>query len=188
MPAEPDEPTAEEAAEEAASEEPEPARRTRRRLPRPRLLLAVLTLAALLGGLTYAGVQYFSLRADQAARAAALDAASRFATDLSSYDFSDLEGNFSGVTENATGRFAEQYRQVGANLTELIQQHEAVSTGSVLTAGVAEADSKHAVVVLFVDQEITNTNSPKPRIDRNRMRMALVHQEGRWLVDDVSLL
>lgn len=155
---------------------------------RPRVLLAVLLIAVVLGGVVFVAVQYLSLRSAEAARAEALGAATEFATNLSSYDFNDLEGNFSGVTENATGRFAEQYSQVGANLTELIKQHKAVSEGTVLAAGAVEAEDDHAVVLLFVDQTITNTNSPQPRVDRNRMRMTLVRQDGRWLVDDVKLL
>ncbi|TKG71094.1 VirB8/TrbF family protein [Prauserella endophytica] len=168
------------------TEEDPPERRSRR--PKPRLLLAVLAVAALLGAGGYLGARFAAHQAAETARTEALAAAKRYATDLSSYDFNDLQGNFSAVEAGATGRFAEQYRQVSRNLTELIKQHEAVSKGAVLTAGVAEADSDRAVVVLFVDQTITNTNSPQPRIDRNRMQMTLLHQDERWLVDDVKLL
>ncbi|PRX45412.1 Mce-associated membrane protein [Prauserella shujinwangii] len=157
----------------------------RRRL---RAALAALAVVAALGGAGVFGYQHFSLRADQAARQEALAAAERFAASLSSYDFQDLERNFRGVTEHATDRFAQQYRQVGDNLTKLIEEHEAVSKGEVLAAGVVAGDRDSAVVLLFVDQTISNTNSPQPRVDRNRMRMTLVHRDDRWLVDDVTLL
>ncbi|SFB28961.1 Mce-associated membrane protein [Amycolatopsis marina] len=184
-----DEDEAEEVAEEAPVEDTsDTAVDVRTRWRRPRVLLAVLLIAVVLGGAVFVAVRYLSLRSTETARAEALGAATEFATNLSSYDFNDLEGNFSGVTENATGRFAEQYSQVGANLTELIKQHKAVSEGTVLAAGAVEAEDDHAVVLLFVDQTITNTNSPQPRVDRNRMRMTLVRQDGRWLVDDVKLL
>lgn len=178
-----EESTADDAADTASVDEPAPAR-----WRRPRVLLAVLLGALLLGAVVFLAVQYLGLRSAESARAEVLGAATDFATNLSSYDFNDLEGNFNGVTENATGRFAEQYTQVGANLTELIKQHKAVSEGAVLAVGAVEADDDHAVVLLFVDQTITNTNSPQPRVDRNRMRMTLVQQDGRWLVDDVKLL
>lgn len=175
--------TADDTTGTASGNEPAPAR-----WRRPGVLLAVLLSALVLGVAVFLTVQYLGLRSSESARAEAIGAATEFATNLSSYDFADLEGNFSGVTENATGRFAEQYTQVGANLTELIKQHKAVSEGTVLAAGAVEADDDHAVVLLFVDQTITNTNSPQPRVDRNRMRMTLVRQDGRWLVDDVKLL
>ncbi|MFF5989349.1 hypothetical protein [Prauserella flavalba] len=168
----------------AEEEPPEP--RTRRW--RPRSLLAVLAVAALLGAGGYLGARFVAHQATETARTEALAAAKRYATDLSSYDFKNLEGNFSAVEAGATGKFGEQYQQVSRNLTELIKQHEAVSKGTVLAAGVVEADSDRAVVVLFVDQTITNTNSPQPRIDRNRMQLTLLHQDDRWLVDDVKLL
>lgn len=162
-----------------------PARRLR---PRPRVLLAALLVAAVLGGAGYLGWEYFSLRARETAREQAMEAAGRFAADLSSYDFNKLRENFSGVTRNATPRFARQYQQVGDKLTELIKEHQAVSKGEVVASGVQSIEPERAVVVLFVDQTISNTNSPQPRIDRNRMRMTLVRQDDRWLVDDVALL
>lgn len=174
---------------DSAAEEPDPvssgARRSRLR---PRALLAALLVAAVLGGTGYLAWEYFSLRSQEAARTQAMDAASRFAANLSSYDFNKLQENFSGVTEDATLRFAQQYEQVGSKLTELIKKHQAVSKGEVVASGVQSFEEDRAVVVLFVDQTITNTNSPQPRIDRNRMRMTLVRQDGRWLVDDVALL
>lgn len=160
----------------------------RRSLPGPRALLAALLVAAVLGGTGYLAWEYFSLRSQEASRTQAMDAAGRFAAELSSYDFNRLRENFSGVTENATPRFAQQYEQVGSKLTELIKKHQAVSKGEVVASGVQSFEADRAVVVLFVDQTITNTNSPQPRIDRNRMRMTLVRQDDRWLVDDVALL
>lgn len=155
---------------------------------RPRIVLAVLLAVAFAGGLAFAGVQFFTQRAKETARVEALAAAKRYATDLSSYDYRNLDGNFRAVEQNATGEFGEQYRQVSRNLTELIKQHQAVSKGAVLSAGLVESGTDRAVVALFVDQTITNTNSPQPRIDRNRMQMTLVRQDDRWLVDNVTLL
>ncbi len=64
----------------------------------------------------------------------------------------------------------------------------ATSQGTVLTAATVEADQNRAVIALFVDQEITNRNDPEPRIDRNRMRMTLIHENGRWLIGGIELL
>lgn len=159
-----------------------------RALLRPRRILAALLVLAVLGGLGFAASEFFTQRAEKHARSEALAAAKRYAVDLSSYDYQDLNGNFQAVERNSTGAFGKQYRQVSTNLTDLIKQHQATSEGKVVRAGVAEASGDRAVVVLFVDQTISNTNTEQPRVDRNRMEMTLLHQEDRWLVDNVTLL
>ncbi|MBB3664853.1 Mce-associated membrane protein [Prauserella sediminis] len=155
---------------------------------RPRRILAAVLVLAVLGGLGVAASAFFAQRAEQQARTEALAAAERYAVDLSSYDHEDLDGNFRTVQSNATGQFGQQYRQVSENLTTLLKQHKATSEGNVVRAGIAEAGADRAVVLLFVDQTISNTNTDQPRVDRNRMEMTLVRHEDRWLVDKVTLL
>lgn len=157
-------------------------------IARPRALILILLFVALVGAAGYFGWQARQASQLDAARAAAVASAREYAVDLSSYDYTKLESNFQKVSANSTGDFAKQYEQVSSNLTELIKQHKAVSKGTVIDAGLVRADEAGAVVLMFVDQTITNTSNPQPRIDRNRLRMSLVHQDGRWLVDDVKLM
>ncbi|PKW17521.1 hypothetical protein [Saccharopolyspora spinosa] len=166
----------------------EPAEQETRSRRRPKPLLVLVLVAAVLGIAGYLGVQLHQERAAADARTRALESARTYATDLSTYDFNDLDRNFAAVTANSHGQFAEQYKQISASLTELIRLNRAVSQGSVLSAGIVESDQDRAVVALFVDQQITNVNSPQPRIDRNRMQMTLVHVDEHWLIDDIELL
>jgi Mce-associated membrane protein len=159
-----------------------------RRALRPKPLLVLALVVVLLGVVGYLGTQLRQQQAAAEARTTALDAARTYATDLSTYDFNNLDRNFAAVTANSHGQFAEQYKQISGSLTELIKQNQAVSQGSVLSAGIVEADQNRAVVALFVDQQITNVNNPQPRIDRNRMQMTLVNVDDRWLIDDIKLL
>ncbi|RKT87943.1 Mce-associated membrane protein [Saccharopolyspora antimicrobica] len=159
-----------------------------KRFRRPKVLLAIALLVATLAVLGTFGVQLQQARAVEDARRTALEAARTYASDLSTYDFTSLDRNFAAITANSHGQFAEQYREISDSLTELIRQNRAVSKGSVLSAGIAEADLQRAVVTLFVDQEITNVNNPQPRIDRNRMQMTLLRIEERWLIEDIKLL
>ncbi|MEV5536396.1 hypothetical protein AB0L13_06010 [Saccharopolyspora shandongensis] len=165
----------------AAERETKPQRRRR---PLPVLALVVVVL----GAIGYLGWQLRQEHSAAQARTGALEAARTYATDLSTYDFNELDRNFAAVTANSHGQFAEQYKQISAGLTELIKQNRAVSHGSVLSAGIVESDQQRAVVALFVDQQITNVNTPQPRIDRNRMQMTLVQVDDRWLIDDIKLL
>ncbi|MGH3863752.1 VirB8/TrbF family protein [Actinokineospora sp.] len=157
---------------------------------RPRALTIALTLVIVvllaLSGLL--GWKFIERRQADSARAAAVDAGTRYATDLAGYDFTNLAGNFTTVTANSTEKFAQQYKQVSDNLTQLIMQMKATSKGAVTQLGVVESDADSAVLILFLDQTITNTNAPQPRVDRNRMRLSLVLSGDRWLIDDVQLL
>lgn len=149
------------------------------------LIVLIVALVAVAG---FFGWQTYSNAATARAQADALASARTYAADLSTYDYRSLSGNFKKVTANSTGEFGQQYGKVSQNLTKLIQQYHATSKGTVVRAGISEGTGSRVVVILFVDQQITNTNSKQPRVDRNRMQMILVKSEGRWMISDVALL
>ena len=49
------------------------------------------------------------------------------------------------------------------------------------------ASNDKAVVLLFVDQSVSNTKLPDPRIDRSRMKMTLEKVDGRLRASKVEL-
>ncbi|WP_243788179.1 VirB8/TrbF family protein [Saccharopolyspora gloriosae] len=157
-------------------------------LRRPPVLIAALVILLLLGGLGYTGLQLQAGAARDSARQEALVAGKQYALALTTYDHQNLQDNFGSVSDNASPAFARQYQEVSDGLTQLIQQYQATSKGEVLNAGVVQAEQDRAVLVLFVDQTITNTNSPQPRVDRTRMQLTLVHPDDKWLIDDVKLI
>lgn len=159
-----------------------------RALRRPPVLAAALVILLLLAGLGYTGLRLREGAARDAAREEALAAGKQYALALTTYDHQNLRGNFGSVSDNASPGFARQYKEVSDGLTQLIQQYQATSKGEVLNAGVVRAEQDRAVLVLFVDQTITNTNSPQPRVDRTRMQLTLVHPGDKWLIDDVKLI
>jgi Mce-associated membrane protein len=122
------------------------------------------------------------------ARAEALDAAKRYALDLTSYDYRTMDRNFGLVAQNASPGFAAQYKQVSDQLSGIIGKYQGVSVGTVLDAGVAGGDGSRVDVLLFIDQRITNTQTKDPRTDRSRMRMSLVSQDGTWKIDSLTLV
>lgn len=165
----------------------------RRLLKRPAVLVSSLLVLVLAASTAYLGWRVAEQNGADSDRAQQVAAGEKYALALTSYDFKNLQGNFAAVTENSTDRFGKQYKQVSDSLTKLIEQYQATSKGNVVEAGVVSSDEKKAVLSLFVDQSVTNTNSPQPRVDRNRMKMTLVHsvdERGgdRWLLDDVQLV
>lgn len=159
-----------------------------RRVVRPRALLSLLVIAALVAGIALLGISWDQDNALHEAQSSAVDSAREYAVALTSYDYKDLQGDFDKVSSNAAGEFAKDYKKVSGKLTKLIKKHKAVSKGNVVDAGLVDGDRHRAVVLLFVDQTITNSNNSKPRIDRNRMRMTLLYKNDSWLIDNVELL
>lgn len=133
------------------------------------------------------GVLWFVERHAESERDAALAAAKVYAVDLTTYHHGRIDENFEKVTSNSTEKFAKMYREVSKQLTDLLKKYRADSRGELLHAGVAEFSGDKAVVVLIIDTTITNTNSPQPRIDRNRMVMTVLEVDGQWKLDEVAL-
>jgi Mce-associated membrane protein len=44
------------------------------------------------------------------------------------------------------------------------------------------------VVLLFIDQTVTNAQVPDPRIDRSRIKITMEKIDGRWKASKVQLL
>ena len=145
------------------------------------VILALLASTAVLGYLLWQGHQEDELRR------AATDDASRLVVQLASYDHTDVDANLAVVTAEATTDFAERYREVSEGLRELLASGEGTSTGTVTHAAVESVDDERAVVLVFLDQEISNVTVPEGRVDSSRMVVTLVRDDERWLLDDAQL-
>lgn len=159
-----------------------------RRTPRPRTVVLAVVIAVLLCAAGFCGYQWYHHEQLAGARADAAAAAREYALDLATYDYKTIKKNFHTVTANSTDSFAEQYKQVSSKLAKMLKKYHAVSKANIVRSGVASSTMTRAVVILFIDQTITNTNSPKSRTDRNRMEVTVVKHSGKWLLDQVKLL
>ena len=146
------------------------------------------------------------LAATQDRREEALAAARAFAVLVTSYDHTriaqDVEKVTAGTADSSrceigpdgapvkdTGCFRTEYtRTAGAQFQKLIKDNKATSKGEVRSAGVVSDKDGRMVVLLAVDQTVTNINRPAPRVDRTRMQLTLERVDGKWLVVDVALL
>ncbi|WP_330255027.1 hypothetical protein OG874_11025 [Nocardia sp. NBC_00565] len=171
----------------ASDEEDRPPLRTRRWFR----WAAVGTVAALvLVALSCAGVLGWKLKQardiDSAANQAR-DAASQYAVTLTSVNSTDLDQNFAAVLNGATGEFKDMYTRSSAQLKQLLVDNKATAHGTVVDTGIKSASTTRVEVLLFIDQTITNTVSPDPRIDRSRVVMTMELVNGRWLAAKVDL-
>lgn len=157
-----------------------------RRIPKPPMGVLVGALVVLLAAAVTFGVLWALERGSAGSQQDARAAAEQLAVDLTTYDYRELDSNFDRVQEFSTEKFAKKYKGASEALGKLLAENKAISKGEVLKVGVAEFDGDRAVVLVFVDQTINNVNT-KDRIDRNRMVLTLLEEDGDWKLDDVSL-
>ena len=168
---------------EDASVEPEtpPRPRTVRRLVAAG---AAAGLLAVLGALGWQVISEHQLtRAAREAQRTAVD----YAQVLTSIDSDKVDENFREVLDGATGEFKDMYSASSGELRQLLIDNKATAHGVVIDSAVQSISKDRAVVLLFVDQSVSNTKLPDPRIDRSRMKMTLEKVDGRWRASKVEL-
>ncbi|NKY42521.1 hypothetical protein [Nocardia cerradoensis] len=159
----------------------------RRWLPRPGTAVLIVLLVAATAGCVVFGSKFRTLHNREDAGRAASAAAQDYAVALTNIDFAHLDADTATVLNGATGEFEAMYRQSAEQLKPVLLQAKAVSKGRVVAASVQSESENHAVIMLFVDAEITNVTNPQPRLDRNRLLMTMDRVDGRWLASKVEL-
>lgn len=122
-----------------------------------------------------------------AAGRAALAAAQRYAVVLTSIDTNNVDQNFTQVLDGATGEFKDVYSQSASQLRQVLIDNKAMSKGIVVDSAIKSATKTKVEVLLFVDQSVTNTVNPEPRIDRSRVAITMELVDNRWLASKVDL-
>ncbi|MCR5976611.1 hypothetical protein GDN83_02365 [Gordonia jinghuaiqii] len=117
----------------------------------------------------------------------ALRTAEGYAVALTSIDTRNLDKDFARVLDGATGEFKDMYASSSSQLRQLLVDNQATGKGTVVDAGIKSQSPNKVEVMLFVDQTVTNTASPDPRIDRSRIVMTMEKIDGRWLASKVEL-
>jgi Mce-associated membrane protein len=122
-----------------------------------------------------------------AAGRAALATAQRYAVALTSIDTNNIDQNFTQVLDGATGEFKDMYSQSASQLRQVLIDNKAMSKGIVVDSAIKSATKTKVDVLLFVDQSVTNTVNPEPRIDRSRVAITMELVDNRWLASKVDL-
>jgi Mce-associated membrane protein len=146
--------------------------------------LMVVTLAWRSSSGGAAGEQALAL---QQAGTQAQAAARRAVIEMTTYDYRTVDKDFAWVDDAGTAAFRQHYAQVSSPIKQLVVRMQAKAQGSVVASATEVKDADHVVVLLFVDQVITNPGQSGKGLDQPRVTMSMVRQGGRWLVQDVSL-
>lgn len=148
-------------------------------------------LAGVAGGLLTAtgilGWQVWQQHQIASASKEAQRAAVSYAQVITSIDSNKVDENFKDVLDGATGEFKDMYSQSSVELRQLLIENKATAHGVVVDSAVQEASKNKAIVLLFVDQSVSNAKLPDPRIDRSRMKMTMEKVDGRWRASKIEL-
>jgi Mce-associated membrane protein len=159
-----------------------PWRQYLRRSIMPLLLVASLALSGFLGWKQWQEHQI--KQAGEQAQQAAI----AYAQVLTSIDSNNVDQNFRQVLDGATGEFKDMYTQSSVQLRQLLIDNKATAHGVVVDSAIQSESTNKVVVLVFIDQTVTNTSAPDPRIDRSRIKMTMERVDGRWRASKVQLL
>lgn len=153
-----------------------------RRSVLPLLLVASLAVSGFLGWKQWQ--EHQAKLAGQQAQQAAI----AYAQVLTSIDSNKVDENFRQVLDGATGEFKDMYTQSSVQLRQLLIDNKATAHGVVVDSAIESESTNKVVVLLFIDQTVTNTSAPDPRIDRSRIKITMEKIDGRWRASKVQLL
>ena len=159
-----------------------PWRQYLRRSALPLLLVASLAVSGFLGWRQWQEHQI--KQAGEQAQQAAIN----YAQVLTSIDSNNVDQNFRQVLDGATGEFKDMYTQSSVQLRQLLIDNKATAHGVVVDSAIQSESANKVVVLVFIDQTVTNTQAPDPRIDRSRIKMTMEKIDGRWRASKVQLL
>lgn len=136
------------------------------------------------GGL---GWKLWDERTVREAGEAAQRTAINYAQVLTSIDANQVDQNFSAVLDGATGEFKDTYTKASVQLRQLLVDNKATAHGTVVDSAIQSEGKTTVVVLLMVDQTVSNTTRPDGRVDRSRMKITMENVGGRWLASKVEL-
>jgi Mce-associated membrane protein len=148
----------------------------------PSLLVASLAVSGFLGW-----KQWQEHQVKQAGEQAQ-QAAIAYAQVLTSIDSNNVDQNFRQVLDGATGEFKDMYTQSSVQLRQLLIDNKATAHGVVVDSAIQSESTNKVVVLVFIDQTVTNTQAPDPRIDRSRIKITMEKIDGRWRASKVQML
>jgi Mce-associated membrane protein len=178
---------AEATAPEAVDAVPPP--RSRRRLGAVEIV-GLLVIVGLAAGLIVSRVQLSNANSLNGQRAGAVAAARADAGDVATYSYLHLHRDFARVEAESTPSFRGSFIKSSDGLTKVLTQYKATASAKVLSAGVVSLTASRAVVILFVNQTVTNTaqTGNAPTTDNSRIEVTLQRSGNRWLLQDLKLL
>ena len=159
-------------------------------MTRPRVLLTVLGLAAAAAvvAAVLLAMKLQDAPDEEARRQEILQAARQQGVNITTLDHRSVDRDLQRVLALATGDFRKEFEAGTKELTDLVVQNEAVSTGEVLEVGIVTADSDSARVLVVADSTVSNSATEEQQVRHYRMQLDLVRRGDRWLTSSLSFV
>jgi Mce-associated membrane protein len=154
-------------------------------------LVVALTLLALLGAALVWRTQ--GDRADALVRehryGDVLAAADAEVTAFVNLRYDQASRSIDAMAAGATGDFRAHYVRSARHVVELLRRHRSTMTGQVVWSGVVAVAPDRATVIAATTGTVSNTNTHGQQVPRHfRLRISLLHQDGRWLTSDIQFV
>jgi Mce-associated membrane protein len=120
-------------------------------------------------------------------RDSALSAARSYVQTVTTFDARTLDEDVAAVRRLSTDEFAAEYEETIAAVRDQVLAEQTVSVGEVVAVGLERLEGDEAVALVAVNAEITGAGQP-PRTEANRVRIALVREDGSWLIRGIDRL
>ncbi|WP_078310511.1 MULTISPECIES: hypothetical protein [unclassified Mycobacterium] len=147
--------------------------------------------AILVGALVFSGVvgwKVWQQHQIDAAGEQAQEIAVPFTEVLTSIDTNSVDENFRQILNGSTGDLKNEFTKASVQLRQLLIDNKAAAHGKVVNSAIQYKSPDKVVLLMMVDQSITNTQRPDPRIDRSRMKITMEKIDGRWLASKLEYL
>jgi Mce-associated membrane protein len=120
-------------------------------------------------------------------RIAALAAAKTETALALTYNYQTLDSDFAKAEAGMSKSFRANYAETAAkSVTPLATKTHAVTTATIVSAGVISASSNSARILIFADQTVENKLlNATSRLDKSVIDVSMVKQDGRWVIEDL---
>ncbi|GAB2528517.1 h domain protein [Nocardia heshunensis] len=144
-------------------------------------------MVVMLAGAGWFGYDAWHLKQLDHARADSVAAARKTVESMFSYDFNSVDKALPKVADDLSGGFKGDYlKLVNESIAPGAKEKQLTVIASTQAAGVIDVDTKHAKVLLFLNQMTTSKDHPQATASGSRVRVDLDRENGRWLVSEVT--
>lgn len=119
---------------------------------------------------------------NSAARAVAMDQASRMTQQALSYSYSKFDAQEAAASKMMTQTMQHQYRSTMSKARHDAIAHRLTLTAHVLASSVVSMTPDQATVLEFVDQTTTSKGMRQQQLSQPRLELTLTKVGGRWLM------
>lgn len=154
---------------------------------RIRISAIAAVMVAMLAAAGWFGYDAWHMKQLDHARTDSVDAARKTVESMFSYNFNSVDKELPKVADDLSGGFKDDYlKLVNESIAPGAKEKQLTVIASTQAGGVIDADTKHAKVLLFLNQMTTSKDTPQATASGSRVRVDLEKSGNRWLVSEVT--